>query len=254
MKICCVQMNTAPGTPGENFSQAARLIEKATEESPDVLVLPETSTTGFFPREDLESQCDTDGRQIKARIGELAKKFHVNIVAGSVANIRGDKVYNTAFVFDRDGNCIAEYDKTHLFSPMEEDRYFTPGNRLCRFTLDGASCGIILCYDLRFPELTRALALQGMDVLFVPAQWPQVRHDQLHTLLAARAMENQCFSVYCNAADPMGGGSAVYDPTGKALALADGSEQLLLADCDLESLASIRAAIPVFRDRTPLVY
>ena len=94
-----------------------------------------------------------------------------------------------------------------------------------------------------------------MDILFVPAQWPKIRQDQLRTLLAARAIENQCFALCCNSADPVcSGGSAVYDPTGNALALADSQEQLLFAHCDPEQLKAVRSAIPVFRDRRPELY
>ena len=88
----------------------------------------------------------------------------------SVANARGGRVYNTACVFDRNGELLCAYDKTHLFTPMGEDDYYTCGDHLCCFTLDGVKCGIIICYDVRFPELTRSLALQGLDMLFVVSQ------------------------------------------------------------------------------------
>lgn len=166
-----------------------------------------------------------DGYEVNTRIGELAKKYKVNIVAGSVSNVRGGKVYNTAFVFDRAGSCIAEYDKTHLFTPMGEDDYYTCGDHLCRFTLDGVKCGIIICYDVRFPELTRSLALQGLDMLFVVSQWPKERIFHLQTLTVARAIENQMFVVCCNSCGTAGktvygGHSAIIEPFGKTLVLA----------------------------------
>lgn len=117
---------------------------------PDVLVLPETWNTGFFPREGLSLLCDRDGEMVKARIGSLAEQYHVNIIAGSVSNMRNGQVFNTAMVFDRSGVCIASYDKTHLFSPMGEDAYYAPGDHLCRFSLDGIQCGLVICYDIRF--------------------------------------------------------------------------------------------------------
>ena len=162
MKVSCLQMNMKLGCPDENFSLAEKLIRESVKEQPDVIVLPETWNTGFFPKENLSDLCCQDGDTVKLRIGELAKKYKVNIVAGSVSNVRNGKVYNTAFVFDRDGICIAEYDKTHLFTPMGEDDYYTGGDHLCGFTLDGAKCGIITCYDVRFPELPRSLALRGL--------------------------------------------------------------------------------------------
>lgn len=259
MKVTCIQMDMLFARPEENFSRASRLIEQAMLGAPDVLVLPETWNTGFFPKENLPALCDHDGAQVKAQIGALAKKLHVNIVAGSVANVRDGKVYNTAMVFDREGNCIASYDKTHLFTPMGEDNYFTPGDHLCRFMLDGVQCGLIICYDVRFPELTRSLTVPGLDMLFVVSQWPKVRTFHLRSLTTARAIENQMFVICCNSCGTAGetvygGNSAIIDPWGETIALAGEVEQLLSADCDLEILTNIRSTIPVFRDRRPELY
>ena len=259
MKVSCLQMNVMLGCPDENFSHAEKLICESIKEQPDVIVLPETWNTGFFPKENLTELCCKDGDTTKLRIGELAKKYKVNIVAGSVSNVRDGNVYNTAFVFDRDGTCIAEYDKTHLFTPMGENDYYTGGDRLCGFSLDGVKCGIIICYDVRFPELTRNLALQGLDILFVVSQWPKERILHLRTLTTARAIENQMFVVCCNScgtADKTvyGGNSAIIDPFGKTIALAEENEEIISATCDMQILSDIRGSIPVFRDRRPELY
>ena len=259
MKVTCLQMDVQFACVEENFLHAEKLIGDAMEAAPDVIVLPETWNTGFFPRENLADLADRDCAMVTERIGSLAKKYRVNLVAGSVANVRKGQVYNTACVFDRQGRRIARYDKTHLFSPMGEDGYFTKGDRLCRFSLDGVPCGLIICYDLRFPELTRALALAGMDVLFAVSQWPEVRIPHLQTLCAARAIENQCFVINCNgcgaAGDTrFGGHSAVYDPLGSILAQAGSGEEILTAACDLLTLPALRSAIPVFHDRRPELY
>lgn len=245
-------------SPKENFEKAEKLIEEAAADA-DVLVLPETWNTGFFPKEDLRSLCDSDGKAVKERIGALAKKYKVNIVAGSVSNLREDKVYNTAMVFDRAGECIASYDKTHLFTPMGEDDYYEKGDHLCRFKLDGADCGLIICYDIRFPELTRSLTVKGLDMLFVVSQWPSIRTFHLRSLTVARAIENQMFVVCCNSCGKAGetiygGKSAVIDPWGETLALASEKEEILSADCDMHVLDNIRKTIPVFRDRRPNLY
>ena len=210
MRISCVQMDMRLGEPEENFAHAAALLRQAAAvtEKPDVLVLPETWNTGFFPAQDLANLADDDGRRVKAELGTLAGELGVNLVAGSVANRRGSRVYNTSYIFDRQGCCIASYDKTHLFTPMHEDAAFACGNRLCSFPLDGVSCGIITCYDIRFPELTRSLALRGLDVLFVVAQWPDVRIGHLNCLAQARAIENQMFRrrvqfLRCGGRDPV---------------------------------------------------
>ena len=259
MKISCIQMNMQFASVEENFLHAAELISDASKEASDVIVLPETWNTGFFPKENLPDLCDRDGARVKKEIGALAKRLGVNIVAGSVANVRNGKVYNTACVFDRSGTCVAEYDKTHLFTPMGEHHYFTPGDHLCRFTLDGISCGLIICYDIRFPELTRSLTVQGVDVLFVVSQWPDLRIPHLRALVTARAIENQMFVACCNSCGSAGetrygGTSSIVDPWGKTLALAGTEEEILAAECDLSILQNIRTTINVFADRRTELY
>lgn len=259
MKVSCLQMNMEFGNPSKNFAHAKQLICEAMKENPDVLVLPETWNTGFFPKDNLFELSCNDGDEVKDSIGSLAKEYGVNIVAGSVSNVRGNNVYNTAFVFDRKGTCIEQYDKTHLFTPMGEDSFYTAGNRLCRFTLDGISCGIVICYDIRFPELVRTIALPGLDMLFVVSQWPKVRKSHLRTLTTARAIENQMFVACCNSCGiaentVFGGNSAVINPLGETLTLAGENEEIISAECDMKMLTEIRGSIPVFRDRCQELY
>lgn len=257
MKISVVQMDMKLDLPQENFVHAEALICRAAAENPDVILLPETWNTGFRPRTGLASLCDGNGAETKRRIGALARECGVNIVAGSVSTLRDGHIYNTAYVFDRTGECIAQYDKTHLFSHQDEDKFYTPGDLLCTFSLDGVKCGLVICYDVRFPELVRTLALRGVEVLFVPAQWPAVRRYPWETLLAARAIENQFFVAACNscASDTQCGGfSRILDPLGSVLAAADSSETILSAALDLNAVAECRAKITVYRDRRPKLY
>ena len=259
MRVSCLQMNMRLGFPDENFAHANDLIHAAMVAKPDVLVLPETWNTGFFPKENLLQLSDRDGELVKARIGALAEQYQVNIVAGSVSNVRNGKVFNTAMMFNRSGACVASYDKTHLFSPMGENDYYTPGDHLCTFSLDGVRCGLVICYDIRFPELVRSLALQGTDVLFVVSQWPKERIRHLRNLITARAIENQIFVVCCNSCGiaggtVYGGNSAVIDPLGETLTLAGETEVIVSASLDMQTLGKIRSSIPVFRDRRPELY
>ncbi|MGM9523006.1 MAG: nitrilase-related carbon-nitrogen hydrolase, partial [Faecousia sp.] len=129
MRVTCIQMDMAFAAPQENFSHAEALLRQAVQnEQPDTVVLPETWNTGFFPKENLPQYADDNGAQTKSVFSALAKELNVNIVAGSVANRKADGIYNTAYVFDRTGACVAEYDKTHLFSPMQEDKFFQKGD------------------------------------------------------------------------------------------------------------------------------
>ena len=257
MKITCIQMDMRLGGADGNFSRAEALVRAAAaSEKPDVILLPETWNTGFFP-EDLAAPADRDGARTKAVFGPLARELDVNIVCGSVANQKADGFYNTACVFDRTGNLIAEYDKTHLFTPSGEDRAFHAGDKLCRFTLDGRPCALIICYDLRFPELARTLALEGAELLFIVAQWPEARVMHLETLARARAIENQMFVALCNSAASdtrCGGHSAVIDPTGAYLAHAGAGEAVISGEADFSVIDGIRDSINVFRDRRPELY
>ena len=229
-------MNMLFEHPDENFAKAKTLIRRAAEEnSPDTVVLPETWNTGFFPRRDLEKFCDRDGERVKSEIGGLAKTLGINIVAGSVANVKNGKIYNTAYVFDREGNTAAEYDKTHLFTPMGEHGFFEKGSHTCRFELDGKKCGLLICYDIRFPELTRTMTVNGVDFLFTVSQWPTARVAHLTALVKARAIENQLFAVCCNSCGTAGetvyaGHSAIADPWGEFIASAGADETVITAD------------------------
>lgn len=259
MKISCIQMNMEFSQPDKNFAKAKQLISEAAESGTDVIVLPETWNTGFFPKEDLKELSDNNGERVKGEIGALAKEFNVNIVAGSVANVRENKVYNTAYIFDRKGECVGEYSKTHLFTPMHEHDFFEKGSDLCRFSLDGNSCGIIICYDVRFPELTRSMTVDGLDYLFMVSQWPKVRTHHLRILTQARAIENQMFVACCNSCGTAGetvygGTSAIIDPWGETLALAGENEEIISADCDSSILKNIRETINVFADRRAELY
>ena len=259
MKIASAQMNVRLGESAYNFVHAEELVRRAAADGADVVMLPETWNLGFFPKEGLADMADPNGEKVQRVFGTLARELHVNIVAGSAATVRGEKVFNTAYVFDREGACVASYDKTHLFTPMGEHEYFTPGDHLCTFTLDGVKCGLIICYDLRFPELTRSLVLQGCDLLFVPAEWPKVRMLHWQTLNRARAIENQIFLACCNGCGTAGetvygGHSAIYDPWGEVKAEAGEQEEIILADCDFAVKEQIRSSINVFRDRRPEMY
>ena len=259
MKISCIQMNMLLGEADHNFARAEALIRQtAAAEQPDTVVLPETWNTGFFPA-DLSACADENGKRTKAVFSALAKELHINIVCGSVANRKADGFYNTAFVFDREGGVAAEYDKTHLFSPSGEHEHFRPGSGTCLFTLDGRKCGLIICYDIRFPELTRTMTLQGVDLLFVVAQWPAKRAMHLETLARARAIENQMFLALCNSVGTAGntrnaGRSAVIDPWGEYLARAGEDEEVITAQADFSVIEGIRSSINVFRDRRPELY
>jgi omega-amidase len=260
MRVSCIQLDMKFCDVEYNYSHAAELIKRTVkDEKPDVILLPETWTTGYYPKEKLASYSDNNGERIKSCFSKLSKELDVNIIAGSIANNKDGKIYNTAYVFDRSGNCVAEYDKTHLFTPMDEDKFFEFGNHLTTFTLDGVKCGIVICYDIRFPELIRSLALKGIEMLFMVSQWPEKRVPHIQVLTQARAIENQMFVACCNSCGKadgtvFGGSSQIVDPWGVVLERADGKEQVITADCDFSIIKDIRSSINVFNDRKTKLY
>jgi len=252
-------MDMRLGEADYNFAHAEELVRAAAAaEHPDTVVLPETWNTGFFPK-DLAPCADRDGARTKEVFSALARELDLNIVCGSVANRKAVGFCNTAYVFDRTGRIVAEYDKTHLFTPSGEHEYFQPGTHTCRFQLDGRRCGLIICYDLRFPELVRTMTLEGVDLLFAAAQWPEKRTMHLETLARARAIENQMFLALCNSVGTAGetrcgGRSAIIDPWGEYLAHAGDGEETISGEADFSVIEGIRSSINVFRDRRPELY
>lgn len=261
LQIAVIQMDMVLNQGEANYAHAGKLVRDAMALSPrpDVLVFPETWNLGFSPAVIDQSQADLDGKKTTAFFSALARENEVNIVGGSVVNKKGSALYNSAFVFNRTGECIASYDKTHLFSPMGEDKVFSKGSSLCTFKVDGFSAALVICYDIRFPELTRTMTLGGIDILFVVSQWPQARKDHLRVLTRARAIENQMFLALCNSCGTAGevkyaGQSAVIDPWGNVISEAGTEEQIFCAGCDGSILEGIRNSIPVFADRNPSLY
>ena len=184
---------------------------------PDILLFPELADGGYA-RLQAGGEPHRPGDPLLAQFAAASRTVAPVCIAGSVYFREGKPAgTNTSLVFYR-GRIVHRYDKIHLFRPAGDHRYFRPGLRFGTFRTPAAGarirCGLIICYDLRFPELARALTRTGMDVLFVPARWPAARDDAWQTLLKARAIENQVFVVGCNSRDEEGGWSYAFDPLG----------------------------------------
>ncbi len=258
MKFALLQMDIAFGDPEDNYQKATKLIAEAASSNPDVIVLPELWTTGY-DLERLDEIADKDGSKIKAFISSLAKKHHVNIIAGSAAVQKEYSIYNTLLAFNREGEVVKEYAKAHLFRLMNEEKFLTAGDSDGLFRLEGVLAAGFICYDIRFPEWLRAHALQGAGMIFVPAEWPAPRIEHWRNLLISRAIENQSFVIACNrvGADPdnvFGGHSLVINPWGEIIAEGGEGEEILHASIDPQQLDEIRNRIPVFEDRRPDLY
>ena len=219
--------------------------------SADILVLPELSDGGYA-RLAHETGPAAEADALLDRYAQVSRERGVTLIAGTLALPGEDgKVYNAAPVYSL-GKRVAVFPKTHLFRPLGDDRYFAAGRPGETVTLNcqgqDVRIGVIVCYDLRFPEIVRPWFKSGLDILFVPARWPRVRDDVWRVLLQARAIENQCFVVGVNARDDEGGGSYAFDPGGAevfALGPEPKTDDLPYYSftIDLEEIARVRARL-----------
>lgn len=259
MKIALIQAATWLGQPQKNRESLSANLQQALKDNVDTVIFPETWNVGFFPENIEELAEDVEASDSLKWMMESAKAYHINIVGGSIAVREGNKILNRCYIINRQGKIVYHYDKGHLFSPGKEPLYFTAGEQNELFELDGISCAIQICYDIRFPELARKQALAGAKILFVPAQWPHPRSNHWITLSKARAIENQIYVVTCNGCGIAGnlvscGHSSVYNPWGEELILAGEEEEIRVTELDITQVEEARSKIPVFQDRRPHLY
>lgn len=246
MKTSIIQMDIAWGDVRENIRRA----EAAIDSSPgaDLYVLPEMFTTGFCT--DPEGMAETpDGASLQWMKSKSAQIDAA--IAGSVAVCEEGRYFNRFFFVKPDGT-VAEYDKKHLFTFGGEHNRFTAGNQ--RVTVEHKGVRILLevCYDLRFPIWSRNHG--DYDMILYVASWPTVRIDAWKTLLAARAIENQCYVAGVNrvGTDPSNeysGGSMIINPYGKIIASCqDGTSETASVEIDIAALEAFRQKFPVLND------
>lgn len=253
LKIAVIQMDVALGEPDDNLKKMEKLVRDAAQNKPDVIILPETWNTGYFPLNVAELALYS-GKKAVEKLSDLARDLQVYLVGGSISEIHKEQVVNSAKVFNRTGLEIASYQKIHLFSPGDENKFFTEGNNVVTFEIEGHVCGVIICYDLRFPELIRRLALDGVEMLFIPAEWPQPRLEHWRILQKARAIENQIFVISCNGVG-LGNGvkfcghSSVINPWGEIIKEAGEEEEVFYTELTIDTINEVRKRIPVFADR-----
>jgi formamidase len=174
------------------------------------------------------------------RVGGIAASVKRWIAAGSVVERSGDRLYNTALVFDPHGTLVARYRKLFPWAPFEEE---APGDALCAFDVPGVGrLGIMICYDGWFPEVARGLALAGAEVLLHPTLTTTADRGEELILARANAIANQCYVLNVNAATTIGGGRSIgVDPEGRVLFELGGNEEFVIQEVDLDSVTRVRA-------------
>jgi predicted amidohydrolase len=269
MRAAAVQLESTPDKE-RNLESAERLVRAAAADRAELVVLPERLDIRGAARDYLEGAEPLDGRPVSwAR--ELAAELGIDLVAGSVAERREghERVANTSVHAGPDGELHAVYRKIHMFDVevggvhYRESEHSEPADEIVLTqTAGGVELGLTVCYDLRFPELYRILALRGARVITVPANFTRVSGAaHWEVLLRARAIENQLFVIapgQGNLPGPEGdsyGNSMIVDPWGKVLARAPASGACFVAaDLDLARLDEIRAKLPSLANRVEAAY
>ena len=251
VKAALIQMEIRKGEAGLNLAKALYLLDEAYEKGAQLVVLPEMWLTDFVLK-DPHIHLSWTAKALENLLA-TARERNMIIVAGSMMEEEKGKVYNTSFVVTPQG-IAGKYRKVHLFEPMGELRVFSPGTRGLVVDTPLGKLGVIICYDLRFPEFIRPMPFQGVEILCVPAQWPIQRVLHWEILLKARAVENQFFVLGCNRWGRAGpytfpGRSLILDPLGEVLASVP-REGVALATLEKKVMDEYRSQIPSLRDST----
>lgn len=265
LTIALAQMDVRTGQPEANLARVRDFAAQAREAGADLLLLPELWLHGY----DLERAGEWAallGEGGFAHMAALAREFDLYLAgsllerhAGSGSGEPGRAVSNTAVLYAPDGALLGSYRKVHLFRLMQEHRYLVPGDHATICPTPWGPVGLAICYDMRFPELFRVMALAGAVLFLVPAQWPVRRVEAWLLLAHARAVENELIVAACNRVGDDGqvtfpGRSCVVDPWGHALVEGDDQERLLIARADLREVRKARRYLTVYQDRRPDAY
>jgi omega-amidase len=261
MKIAAAQISCALGDVESNLRKIRDFSAQAKEGGAELVVFPEVAETGYAMP--VVAACATPWTEgAVPKLQKIAQENLIALICG-VSEREGNSIYNSQVFVDANGDIIGSYRKTHLFTgtPIGEDECFAPGNELKSFRFGGLRLGLSICYDLRFPEVYRTLAIeQKASVFILSSAWPFPRIEHFRTLVAARAIENQSYMVSSNRVGSdegvtCCGSSAIIDPYGVILASASTDrEELILADVSEEVITSVRNKMAVFAQRRPDVY
>lgn len=259
MKIALIQMAIHKGDKQANFDTVREMVNRALEMQPetDLFILPELWSTGYALA-DLSRLASEEGQEEAEYLGKIANEYKVWFAGGSVAAKTAHGIFNRAQIINRNGKTEKVYDKIHLVPMLDEHKYLASGNSLCIHEIEGIHFGFAICYDIRFCELIRKLALLGAQALIVSAEWPLVRLSHWQALLKARAIENQFYVMACNTVSStdsyFAGHSICLGPDGTSVCAFEFEEDIKFADIDINEVSKVREKVPVFKDRRPDLY
>ena len=266
MKIAMIQMDVVHDKE-KNIKHALDLIERACEEEIDMAVLPEMFccpySTSYF-----REYGEADGGEAQRALSGCAKKHGIYLIGGSLPEIDGDKVYNTSYVYDRNGKQIAKHRKAHLFDIDVEggQRFFesdvlTAGENTTVFETEFGPMGLCICFDFRSQELARTMGNRGAKIIFVPGAFNMTTGPaHWEVLFRSRAIDNQLFTIGVapardeNSEYVSYANSIAVDPWGTVIKRLGTGEEIGIVEPDLSRIDSIRRQLPIIASRKPALY
>ncbi len=256
MKIAAGQIACTLGDLAANTRKLRDFAKRAKTAGAELVVFPEMSDTGYAIQT-IREQARPWSEGAVPELQKIARTLSLAIISG-VSEKEGDAIFNSQVVIDSSGTIVTKYRKTHLFAPIDEDKCCSAGDTLVSFDFGPLKIGLTICYDLRFPEIYRALAVdQGANLFIISSAWPFPRVEHQRVLATARAIENQSYVVLANRVGkddgvPFCGSSAVIDPYGVVVAAASTDrEELVVAEVSSEVIDAVRFRMPVFAHRRP---
>ena len=257
IKISLAQINIKLGDIKSNQAKADNMINDAKNEGNDLILLPELWSSGY----DLANidRYINPNQSIHNYFSRLSTSHNLAI-GGSLLEEENHRYYNTLSLHLPGNGDPIQYKKIHLIPQLDEDKWLSPGNELSLCNINNFRVGLVLCYDIRFPELIRKYTLKGVDLIIVVAEWPLSRIDHWTALLRARAIENQIYIAAVNSVGEtgkmiLGGCSCIIDPWGKIIVSGnEHNEDLLSAEIYLSEINKIRESFPVLENRREDIY
>lgn len=267
IKIAAIQMSTVEDKM-ENVRTVKTYLEKIKDENPDFVILPEMFCCPY-QTENFPIYAEKEGGPVWQQLSGYAKQYGIYLIGGSMPEKDAEgNVYNTSYIFDREGKQIGKHRKVHLFDidvkggqTFKESDMLTAGDSDTVFDTEFGKIGVMLCFDIRFPELSRMMVNDGAKVIFVPAAF-NMTTGPAHWELSfrTRALDNQIYMVGCAPARDVSAGyiswghSIVTDPWGRVTGMLDENEGILLAELDMDYEEQVREELPLLKSRRKDMY
>lgn len=263
IKVALAQICSNRENKKANLRKIEDFTARAKDQAADLVIFPELSLTGYVLHDQLYESAETIPGPSTKRIAEIAKKTGLHIIFG-MPELSGQTkatLFNTAVLVGPKG-FIGKYRKMYLptHSVFEEKRYFRPGYQVAAFNTPIGNIGLIICYDIFFPEICRLTKLKGANLIVCISASPAIRRSYFELLTAARALENTVFLAYVNLAGfedglQFWGGSRLISPTGDLLTKAkEGEEDIVVCEVDYRDIKPAEIFIPILKDLRPELF